>query len=450
MRQFLSTARKLLVCSLACLFFLPSCVKDDATVDVALVNKLSNEKGQISTEWINLSLELTKETPGFTVPVAARTFAYIGLGMYEVLVPGMKDYKSMQGKLAGFTTGTMHEVTTGNLDWALSFNECMYRLYKMLYRNSSPAGLEAIEKLYNKHLNAILPYVSKTVAESSISYGAAQASAIYSYSKTDNQEDAFLNNYPSNYSGPNGQGFWSPTSNKIRKPLQPYWGQVRTFLAYHTIKAEMIAPPSFSEDKTSSFYAYALEVRNRVENLSRQEEVMVKYWNDEQDNSITPAGHLMSILAQILDTEKKDLGFCAFAFMKLGITLHDATVMAWKTKYTYNTVRPETYIREYIDNEFLSLINPTATPEYSSSPAALAAASAEVLGGLFGYNYAFTDRTYEFRKDIDGSPRSFKSFEHMEEEISTSNLYGGIHYRFSLEAGEKQGVEIGKGVNAIR
>ncbi|MFZ1514781.1 MAG: hypothetical protein WAT21_05235, partial [Saprospiraceae bacterium] len=81
MRQFLSTARKLMVCSLACLFFLPSCVKDDATVDVALVNKLSNEKGQISTEWMNLSLELTKETPGFTVPVAARAFAYIGLGM---------------------------------------------------------------------------------------------------------------------------------------------------------------------------------------------------------------------------------------------------------------------------------------------------------------------------------------------------------------------------------
>ena len=168
MRQFLSTARKLMVCSLACLFFLPSCVKDDATVDVALVNKLSNEKGQISTEWMNLSLELTKETPGFTVPVAARAFAYIGLGMYEVLVPGMKDYKSMQGKLAGFTPGTMHDVNSGNLDWGLAFNESMYHLYKMIYRNSSPAGLEAIEKLYNKYQNAILPNVTKAVAESSM------------------------------------------------------------------------------------------------------------------------------------------------------------------------------------------------------------------------------------------------------------------------------------------
>lgn len=147
---------------------------------------------------MNLSLELTKETPGFTVPVAARAFAYIGLGMYEVLVPGMKDYKSMQGKLAGFTPGTMHDVNSGNLDWGLAFNESMYHLYKMIYRNSSPAGLEAIEKLYNKYQNAILPNVTKAVAESSMAYGAAQASAIYNYSRTDNQEDAFLNNYPSN------------------------------------------------------------------------------------------------------------------------------------------------------------------------------------------------------------------------------------------------------------
>jgi hypothetical protein len=61
------------------------------------------------------------------------------------------------------------------------------------------------------------------------------------------------------------------------------------------------------------------------------------------------------------------------------------------------------------------------------------------LGSIFGYNYSFTDATHFYRKDIDGNPRTYKNFNQMAEEIALSNLYGGINYRFSLEAGLKQG-----------
>jgi hypothetical protein len=38
----------------------------------------------------------------------------------------------------------------------------------------------------------------------------------------------------------------------------------------------------------------------------------------------------------------------------------------------------------------------------------------------------------------------------MSKEVSDASLFGGIHYRFSLEAGEKQGISVGKNINSLR
>lgn len=40
--------------------------------------------------------------------------------------------------------------------------------------------------------------------------------AIHDYSMTDGQDEAYLNNYPTSYSAPKGQGLWSPTSSQIK------------------------------------------------------------------------------------------------------------------------------------------------------------------------------------------------------------------------------------------
>jgi len=44
---------------------------------------------QVATDWFSLALQLTQQTPGFSPPVAARAFAYLGLALYESTVPGM-------------------------------------------------------------------------------------------------------------------------------------------------------------------------------------------------------------------------------------------------------------------------------------------------------------------------------------------------------------------------
>ena len=436
-------------CLMVALLLMTACTKDESSVVISELSKTKLENGKIANDWMALSLQLTSETPGYTAPIASRVYAYLGLAIYETVQLGMDRQPSLQGKLNGLSNNSLPIIAEGGeVSWSLAVNDCMYALFNHFYRNTAPAGLRKIQDLYQTNDIELSKTVNPDIARKSRLFGQMMGKAIYEYSLTDGQDLAYLNNYPVNYTPPQGQGLWAPTSNQIKKPLLPYWGEVRSFVK-ESEEIDLNTPPTYSKSTSSVFYAYALDVRNRVKNLDANTVSMVKYWNDDQDNAISVSGHMMAILVSILNKENKDLAFTAKAYVMLGIGLHDATVAAWKVKYKYNMLRPETYIRENIDADFESLISSQATPEYSASPSAVAMTSSEILNELFGYNYAFTDRTHEFRKDINGAPRAYKSFQQMADEINMSSLYGGIHYRFSLEAGQKQGTYIGKTINSL-
>jgi hypothetical protein len=428
--------------------FIAACTKDErSTIGVSELSKANAEAGKVATDWMALSLQLTPETPGYTSPIASRAYAYLGMAIYETVVLGIEGQPSLQGKINGLPKNSLPVIYEGGeVNWSLAVNDCMFYLFKKFFRNAPPAGIKKIQDLYSFHRSLMPDQTKAEVITKSTQFGEMMGKAIYDYSITDGQEEAYLNNYPTSYSAPQGQGLWSPTS-QFKKPLLPYWGEVRTFLSVD--EKDITNPPVFSTSQNSEFYSYALDVRNRVKNLDDHIVTMVKYWNDDQDRSLSISGHIISILIDILNQEQKDLAFTARAFAKLSIGMHDATVASWRVKYRYNMGRPETYIKDNIDRDFVSLINSQSTPEYSSSASAVGMTGSEILNDLFGFNYAFTDRTHEFRKDIDGTPRSFQSFQHMADEINLANLYGGIHYRFSLEAGQKQGTEIGKSINRL-
>lgn len=436
-------------CLILAFFALAACTKEQKT-PVGELSQTKAESSKVATAWMRLGAEITPEIPGYTSPVAARTFAYLGIGLYEAVAQGIEGQPSLQGRLEGLAHQSLPAVYEGGpLNWSVVVNECMHYLFGKFYKNAPPATSQQIDQLYHTFRDELSLRSKAEVVEKSVLFGSMMGKAIYNYSVSDGQDEAFLYNYPREYSIPQGLGLWSPTSNQIRRPLQPYWGDVRTFLSVADA-TEMPTPPAFSTEATSPFYASALDVRNRVRNLDESIETVVKFWNDDQDHALTMAGHMITILSDLLESNSADLEFAAQAYAKMGICLHDATVASWKVKYRYNILRPETYIREHIDANFLPLIDPQATPEYSSSSSAVGSACAEVFSQLFGYQYAFTDRTHEFRKDIDGSPRSYQSFQQMSEEISTACLYGGIHYRFSLEAGKLQGSTIGSKVARLK
>ena len=125
----------------------------------------------------------------------------------------------------------------------------------------------------------------------------------------------------------------------------------------------------------------------------------------------------------------------------IALSLHDAFVSCWHEKYRSDRIRPESAINKYVDEAWRPLLQTPPFPEYTSGHSVISTASAEVLSYLFGENFAYVDTSEEYF----GLPaRSFQSFKAASQEAAISRLYGGIHFRDAIEAGQRQGETIGK------
>jgi len=81
----------------ASLALLPSAAQ--AQTQATAARPASAYSAAVATEWFQLALLLTQQTPGFSPPVAARALGYLGLTLYESTVPGMPQNISLAGQL---------------------------------------------------------------------------------------------------------------------------------------------------------------------------------------------------------------------------------------------------------------------------------------------------------------------------------------------------------------
>lgn len=415
--------------------------------------RTGNFSGDIANDWFDLSLKLTKETPGFSPPVAARAFGYTGLALYEAVRPGMQNYRSMEGQINGLEPGTLPEIEKNkDYNWGVVANAALATAIKNLYRIASISNLEAMAALEKKYEEQFAYKIPPDVFERSKAYGKAVGNAIYEYSKTDGQDLAYspTANFPLSYFPPKGEEFWVPTPLLYQTALQPYWGDVRPFLTENVTKAQPPNPPFYSSDPSSTFYQEATEVFQTVKNLTEEQKIIAEYWSDDPGQTFTPAGHSIAILRQVLIKEKANLARAAEAYAKLGMGLHDAFISCWKSKYVHNVIRPISYIHRLMDSEFNIVLATPPFPEYTSGHSVQIGAMAEILTDMFGENYTITDRSHEGRTDINGQARSFKSFYELADETGISRLYGGIHYRSAIELGLVQGKDIGRNINGLK
>jgi hypothetical protein len=429
---------------LAAIIIFNSCQKSD---DQTTKLETSDYSSDVVLSWIELTLQLTKETPGYSPPVAARVYGYSGLALYESVRSGMPGYKSLQGQLTDFQVGTIPDIdTNAEYHWGAVANASMGVFLKSCFQTTSTSNLALIQDL-EEHFDVIFrTEASNEVINRSVAYGEAVANAVLTFANSDGQAECYNSNFPSDYIVPVGPGLWEPTNPSTPIPLQPYWGDVRPFMNENVDALLPVPPPAYSTDTNSNFYSEAIEVYEVVNNLTPEQIVIAEFWSDDPGNTATPPGHSYSIMMQILSDEGADLARTAEVYAKLGMGVHDAFVSCWNAKYHYNLVRPITYIHDLIDNTWAIPLETPPFPEYTSGHSVQSGATAQILTDLFGDNYAFVDRTHIDRTDIDGTPRPFTSFYDFADEAAISRLYGGIHYRAAIFIGVEQGIKIGENI----
>lgn len=420
-----------------------SCQDNDDTVYVSQEN-LDNK---LAVDWFTLQNQLVKTTPNCPPPVAARTFGYAGITLYQSLHKGMNGL-NLQTKIQG-----LNGIPTGNgtnYIWSIVANSAMAEIELQLFENTSTDNKTLITSL---ETNLLAYYVAaNTVTDQelinkSVALGKQIATAIYESSKTDGGHQAYTNLFPASYVIPTGLGFWEPTApNYPQKPLLPYWGANRTLMVADAADSFTVnPPPAYSEDAASPFYANAMQVYNAVNQLTPEQAVIAHYWADD-GGTVTPPGHMMAIVLQLIQSEHLNLFQSSRLICKVGIGLNDAAIVCWRTKYQHNLIRPISYIREHIDPTWNTIITTPPFPTYTSGHSSFSGTTATILAGYFGSSFSFSDNS----KIVDGfQARTFSNFQAMANEAAVSRMYGGIHYPFDNQEGLNCGTAIGANVNSL-
>lgn len=441
MYQFLNNARIAVAVTLG----LTAQVQAQTTQQAATITTRTADSysAAVATEWTSLALSLTQQTPGFSPPVAARAFGYLGLALYESIVPGMPGYTSLAGQLNELSSLPVAQPDEP-LHWPTVANASLATMTRMMFSNATAENKGRIDQLERllplKYGQDFDPntYTPEIINRSN-SFGKLMAMAILTWARTDGGHEAWgpLRRNRANYVPPSGAGRWAATTPAFAKPLLPYWGENRPFALKSVEDCPAPPPPEYSEEANSAFYKSAQEVYNISNAATQEQRQFALYWADDTGKTPTPAGHWSFIANDLLKTRKANLAEAAVTHARLNIAMADAFTACWATKYAHNVLRPVTYVQGSFDSNWVpSLMTTPPFPEYPSGHSVQSSAAASVLNQIFGANTTFTDNTHN---DRGWGPRTFPSFNAAANEAALSRLYAGIHFRFGIEGGQVQG-----------
>lgn len=403
---------------------------------------------EVALDWSALHLRLVRRTWGFSPPVASRAFGYLGVTLYESVVAGMPEHRSLAHQLNELDD-LPQAIPGETYHRAAVANSALATMTKLMFPTAHAAYQEEIDALYEQYADTFLAETDDDTFTRSVEYGRMVAEAVYAWSLADGGHEGYRRNFQVDYEYPGGEGLWEPTTRakgNPQVPMQPHWGENRPFILTSGEECAPLPRPEYSAEADSEFYAEAFEVYTITSQLSAEQREIARFWADDPFRTATPAGHSISILTQVLEHEEASLAVAAEAYARMGIGLADAFISCWNAKFRYNLLRPVTYIQRVIDPDWHPLLTTPPFPEYPSGHSVESGAAAAILSGMFGSAYPFTDATHEAW----GLPsRSFASFAAFAREAAESRIYGGIHFRSAIENGLEQGSCVAARVNAI-
>ncbi|MGC4409903.1 phosphatase PAP2 family protein [Rhizobium rosettiformans] len=402
----------------------------------------------VMRDWYRLILELVRHTPTYSPPVASRAFAYLGVTAYEALAAGDTTMTSLAGQLNGLTPVPQREVGIA-YDEAVVMQAALSSAAREFFGNTGPTGQRALKRMTEKLSSEVSAGLAPDLVARSQAYGESITAHILTWSLDDGGAKVENMGFPLEFALGSKKDSWVPTSliNQQQMPLLPQWGENRPFALQTGNACPLPAPPVYSEDKDSDFYNEAMEVYEAVNTVTDEQRAIARFWSDDPMLSPTPPGHWIVIALKVLDEQDASAAEHADLLARLGISLADAFIGCWHSKFEYDLLRPVTYIKRVIDPKWEPILITPPFPEYPSGHSTQSGAAATVLTAFFGENFAFTDNTHEKDKLPN---RSFKSFWGAAEEAGVSRLYGGIHFRAAIDRGLDQGRCIGEKAVALR
>jgi hypothetical protein len=418
------------------LFFIAACKEKKAPAD----SRLLTDAGLLHANVDKLTEVIIYDV--FSPPVSSRIYTYTSLAAYEALRFLKPGYASMAANMHGFPALPEPDKAKPH-NYLLAATKAFFTVAEKV--TFSVDTLKSYQQKVYADFESLLD--GETYANS-LAFGEAIGKAILERSAKDNYKQT--RGMPK-FLGSNEEGKWRPTPPDYLDAAEPHWQKIKTLVLDSASQISCPPPPAYSTRKTSPFYKSVEEVHSITTGLTEEQKKIAKYWDDNPfviehsghmmfaNKKITPVGHWIGITAIACKQKNADAVQTAQAYALTSVAIFDVLISCWKSKYEYQHMRPITLINDWIDPNWLPLLQTPPFPEHSSGHSGISAAAATVLTTLFG-SFPFEDTS-----DLPyiGMKRSFQSFQHAAQEASISRVYGGIHYTTGVNAGVEQGARVG-------
>jgi hypothetical protein len=379
----------------------------------------------------------------FKPPVASRIYSYAYLAAYEAMRNDHPEYRSMADVIKQFRGISRPE----------RGKEYCFALAGMVAFNKVGDEFTFSKDKWDDFNNKFYPQFKKMgipdeVYTNSLEYGEKVAKEIIEFSKSDN----YAQTRGIKFNVTQEPGRWVPTPPMYADACEPKWNSIRSFLIDSASQFKPAPCAPYDMNPKSKYYQLLMQVYHINKTLTKEQKDIAYFWDDNAFVSnvyghaivtakkMTPPGHWLAIARTVVMNKKLDLMKCTQVYLITSLAMHDAFIASYDEKYRSNRIRPITVIEQSVDNNWLPFLETPSFPEYVSAHSAISAAAGTVLTNLIGDNVAYIDST---ENEYGHGVRSFKSFTQAYCEVSDSRVYGGIHYRDGVDAGMKQGEEIG-------
>lgn len=356
-------------------------------------------------------------------PYAARAFAYISAAQYDALVAAWY-YKKQYNRPAPYKTDPAVQslLPTTDLPSYPSEAAVMAGVTAEMMKLLFPTEIANIQqKLEEQELSSLIAgFATRSDIEAGEALGRLVAQKFTARARTDKAGAAI--GTPADWSGfettakAKGEIPWYSLDLPKRPPMLPLFGRVTPFLfdANTTIALRPGPPPSTSSDQmkkeTDEVYSY-------VKDPSRENIRITHFWADGVGTA-TPPGHWDAIASE--DFLKKNFSEVRWArnMALLNMTLMDAAIVCWDTKYFYFNPRPT-----QMNPSIKTTTGIPNFPSYISGHSTFSGSAATILSYII--------------------PERAKAYADMADEAMISRLVAGIHYRTDCLVGLTTGQKVG-------
>lgn len=296
------------------------------------------------------------------------------------------------------------------------------------------------QSFFDAELAISLAAFSGTTLSQSVAVGQAAAAAIIANRTGDGSATAATGwTLPD----PLEPGVWRQTPPAFATYLLPNWRLVKTFgVPDPAVRAAAYEAPALTSLTYTTDLAAVQAIGGTASTTRTAEQSLIARVWAAGGGTVTPPGQWIQIAIQV--SESSGLSFMeeAQTFARLGVSLADAAIICWATKYNEQLWRPITAIQAGGDVSWTSYIATPPFPSYTSGHSTFSGAAAKVLREQTGKNKHDAFTVYSCQGCTES--RTLTKLQDAADEAAMSRVYGGIHYLFDSEDGLEIGKSIGK------